>query len=190
MENVLCLSNRHTGETLYMRRLRDADGKVYLELNGSLPPGSAGPPPHIHFLEHEEGVVIAGTLAANVGGKTTHIPTGGTAVLPRGVVHNWWNGGDVLLEFRGKVVPLVDFDRYLQAIFAVINASPAGQPSIFYMAHVLWRHRATQQLANPPHAVQRVVFPLVLLVGRLLGKYSGDEWPGSPASCSGAPERS
>jgi hypothetical protein len=36
--------------------------------------------------------------------------------------------------------------------------------------------------------MQRIVFPLILLIGGVLGKYRGDDWPGSPASCTGAPE--
>lgn len=31
------------------------------------------------------------------------------------------------------------------------------------------------------------VFPLILFVGRMLGKYRGTSWPGSPESCTGAP---
>ena len=59
---------------------------------------------------------------------------------------------------------------------------------MFYVAHVLWRHRRTQGLALPPKIVQRLVFPLILLLGTALGKYRGTAWPGSPASCTGAPE--
>ena len=92
------------------------------------------------------------------------------------------------MEFDGRVIPAVDFDRYLQAKFAVFNASASGRPSIFYLAHVLWRHRRTQAVMLPPPAIQRTVFPLVLLAGRILGKYRGDNWPGSPESCTGAPE--
>jgi hypothetical protein len=109
-------------------------------------------------------------------------------VLPAGVVHAWWNAGADVLEMSGRAVPAADLDRYLQAIFAVLNANPSGRPSIFYMVHVLWRHRRTQALASPPRVIQRTVFPFVLLVGRVLGKYRGDNWPGSPASCTGAPE--
>jgi hypothetical protein len=39
--------------------------------------------------------------------------------------------------------------------------------------------------AAPP--VQKIVFPVVLLIGRLLGKYRGSSWPESPESCPGAP---
>lgn len=190
MSNFLQLELRHTGEILRMRRMRDSQGQTILALDGSLPARADGPPLHIHFHEREEVIVKAGTLAAQIGNEKVVVTTGGTAVLPAGVVHNWWNAGDDLLELSGWVTPAVDFDRFLQALFAVLNASPSGRPSIFYIAHVLSRHRHTQAIMVPPRAIQRIVFPLVLLVGRVLGKYRGDNWPGSPASCPGAPEQS
>jgi hypothetical protein len=98
---------------------------------------------HVHTQEHEEGVVKAGTLGALVGTEKIIVPGGGTVTLPAGIAHRWWNAGDDLLEFNGQVVPVVDLDRYLQAVFAVLNASSNGRPSIFHFAHVLWRHRDT-----------------------------------------------
>jgi hypothetical protein len=38
-----------------------------------------------------------------------------------------------------------------------------------------------------PLAVQRIVFPAVVFVGWLLGKYRGN-WPGAPKDCPGSPE--
>ena len=188
MDNFLKLENRHTGEILRMRRVRDADGATILTIDGSLPAGASGPPAHIHFRQREEGIVIAGSLGARVGSETIRVPAGGTAVFPAGVVHTWWNAGDNLLELSGRAIPAADLDRYLQALFTVLNASSSGRPSIFYLAHVLWRHRDTQAIVSPPHTIQRIVFPLLLFVGHLLGKYRGDRWPGSPTSCTGAPE--
>jgi len=170
-----------------MRRLRDASGEIVLLIDGSLPPRSSGPPPHVHFGQREEGVVKAGVLGAQVGKERIRVPAGGTGVFPAGTVHSWWNAGDELLELSGRAVPAGDLDRYLQALFAVLNASASARPSIFYLAHVLWRHRHTQAIMAPPRAVQWIVFPLVLLVGRVLGKYRGADWPGSPESCIGAP---
>jgi quercetin dioxygenase-like cupin family protein len=188
MEDFLRIENRHTGEVLRMRRVREADGQVVLMIDGSLPPHSSGPPLHVHFREREEGVVKAGTIGARVGKEKIVRKAGESAAFPAGVVHNWWNAGEALLELSGKVIPVVDLDRYLQAIFAVLNASAAGRPSIFYLAHVLWRHRHTQAMAAPPKPVQWILLPVVLLIGGLLGKYRGDDWPGSPASCTGSPE--
>ena len=109
-------------------------------------------------------------------------------MFPAGVAHSWWNAGEGRLEVSGEVRPVVDLDRYLQAIFAVVNASASGRPSIFYVAHILWRHRRTQAMAMAPQLLQRLVLPVIVLIGRTLGKYRGDEWPGSPAACPGAPE--
>ncbi len=188
VDNFLRLENRHTGEILRLRRVRDGEGQIVLTIDGSLPPRMSGPPVHVHFHQREEGGVKAGTFGARVGNEKIVVPAGGTAVFPAGVIHTWWNAGEDLLELSGRAIPAVDLDRYLQALFAVLNASVSGRPSIFYLAHVLWRHRRTQALMVPPPAIQRIVFPLVLLAGRILGKYRGDSWPGSPESCTGAPE--
>jgi quercetin dioxygenase-like cupin family protein len=188
VDNFLRLENRHTGEIVRMRRVRDAGGRAILMIDGSLPPHASGPPLHVHFHQREEGTVKAGTLAAQVGREKIVVPTGGSGAFPAGVAHKWWNGGDDLLELSGRATPAVDLDRYLQALFAVLNASPSGRPSLFYLAHVLWRHRHTQAVSVPPPIIQRILFPLVLLVGHLLGKYRGNLWPGSPESCAGAPE--
>ncbi|HEX4642700.1 MAG TPA: cupin domain-containing protein [Candidatus Acidoferrales bacterium] len=127
-----------------MHRVRGAGGQPVLLIDGSLPPGTSGPPPHIHFQEREEGVVKVGTLGARVGTRKITIAAGGNTVLPAGVVHAWWNAGDDVLEMSGRAVPAADLDRSLQAIFVVLNADPSGRPSIFYMVHVLWRRRYTQ----------------------------------------------
>lgn len=95
----------------------------------------------------------AGSLEARVGNENIVVPAGGTAVFPPGVVHTWWNAGEDLLEISGRATPAVDLDRYLQALFAVLNASVSGRPSIFYLAHVLWRHRHTQAVLAPPRAI-------------------------------------
>ena len=188
MDNVLKLKNRHTGEILQMQRVREANGQVILIVKGSLPPHSSGPPLHVHFKEHEQGRVAAGALGAIVGNKKITVQAGEPVDLPPGVPHRWWNAGEDMLEFKGRVVPVIDLDRFLQAIFAVGNASHSGRPSLFYVAHILRRHRQTQELRAVPLAIQKIVFPVVLLIGLILGKYRGDNWPGSPASCTGAPE--
>jgi hypothetical protein len=85
-------------------------------------------------------------------------------------------------------VPAADLDRFLQAVFAVTNAGTVGRPSVFHMVHLLHRHRHTQRLAGIPLRLQRIVLPGVVVVGRVLGKYSTGGWPGAPGTCLGAPE--
>ncbi|BCS34676.1 hypothetical protein TBR22_A39020 [Luteitalea sp. TBR-22] len=185
-EAFLHLENRHTGERLALRRLRRGDHE-WLELRGTLPPRSEGPPLHVHHAEDEEGRVLAGTLSVLLDGRTFTVPAGGQARLPRGAAHRWWNAGDQLLRFEGVVTPIVDLDRYLQAMFEVLNASPAGRPSPFYLAHAALRHARTQQVLVMAPCLQPVLFRVIVAVGTVLGRYRGSDWPGCPARCTGAP---
>src|SRR5262249_54856120 len=162
-------------------------GQTILEIDGTLPAGAQGPPPHIHFKVREEIVVKAGTLGASVGRETLTLAAGESGVFPAGVVHRGGNAGGDPLGPSGRVVAAGDLDRFLQAVFAVLNSSPSGRPPIFYIAHVLWRHRDTHLMMTPPRVIQRTVFPLIVLIGTILGKYRGTNWPGSPESCPGAP---
>jgi len=182
----LTLGNRHTGEQLHLRRIVRG-GEMCLELKGSLPPRQDGPPLHIHYKEHEEGTVIAGTLSAEVDGRQIEVQAGGTAPLPMGSAHRWWNAGDDTLVFEGVTKPVVDLDVYLGAAFEVLNSGPHNRPPLFYIAHLAWRHRKTQAVLFAPQWIQRVLVPAVVLVGTLLGRYRGTNWPGCPARCSTAP---
>ena len=123
---TLRLEDRHTGEVLDLRRYRE-DGVPLLEIRGSLPAHSMGPPLHIHFLEDEEGLVKAGTLSAVVGERRVDAGPGQSVHLPRGIPHRWWNEGDTELVFVGRARPVEDLDRYLQAVFEVMNASPLSR---------------------------------------------------------------
>lgn len=186
MSEPLVLENRHTGERLELRRLL-VDGDICLELRGSLPARSEGPPLHVHLKEREEGTVNRGRLTAVVDGRRIEAGPGETAELPLGSAHRWWNEGDEPLEFLGYVRPVVDLDRYLQAVFEIVNAGPAGRPSPVYMAHVMRRHRETQEVRLMPAPLQALLFGAAYLFGSLTGAYRGEGWPGCPSSCSGAP---
>jgi mannose-6-phosphate isomerase-like protein (cupin superfamily) len=182
------LHNRHTGEHLALRRIV-RDGQLCLELKGALPPRQEGPPLHMHFREDEVGTVIAGTLSAEVDGRVIQVEAGGTAPLPKGSAHRWWNAGDEPLVFEGVTKPLIDLDVYLEAAFDVLNAGPANRPPMFYMAHLAWRHRKTQAVLFAPLWLQKVLVPAIVVVGTILGRYRGTNWPGCPDRREAAPLR-
>jgi hypothetical protein len=75
-------------------------------------------------------------------------------------------------------------------LFEVLNAGDSGRPPIFYLAHVLYRHRKTQTTLVMPRIVQAVMLPIVVLIGTVFGKYRGSAWPGCPQRCVGAPPSS
>lgn len=182
----LVLENRHTGERLALRQVQ-RDGEVWLELKGTLPPHREGPPLHIHFAQEENGHVRSGTLSAVLNGDRLTVGPGESAVFPRGSAHRWWNEGSEPLEFEGYARPAADLDRYLQAVFEVLNAGPDGRPPLFYMAHAALRHRHTQAVLIMPRPLQAVLFRVVVAIGTVLGRYRGNDWPGCPSRCPGAP---
>src|SRR5262245_8449256 len=182
----LTIENRHTGERLAMRRVKRGD-EVWLELKGSLPPHRQGPPLHVHVAENEEGVVRSGTLSAVLSGRRFTAGSGERVSFPRGLAHRWWNDGTETRMLEGHVQPIVDFDRLLQALFEVVNAGAAGRPPLFYMAHLLSRHRHTQTTLIMPQPIQAVLFRVIVAVGTVLGRYRGEDWPGCPSRCLGAP---
>ena len=182
----LVLENRHNGERLAIRRVKRGD-EVWLELEGVLPAHQQGPPLHIHAAEDEEGVVRSGTLSAVLNGRRLTAGTGERVSLPRGSTHRWWNDGNEPLVFEGYARPAVDLDRFLHAIFEVLNAGSAKRPPLFYMAHLLVRYRRTQTLVIMPRPIQAVLFRVITTVGTLVGRYRGDGWPGCPSRCVGAP---
>jgi hypothetical protein len=93
-----------------------------------------------------------------------------------------------VLVFEGFTRPAVDMDRYLQAVFEVMNAGAPNRPSLFYLAHIALRHRRTQAVLVMPAPIQAVLFRLAFAAGTLLGRYRGTDWPGCPARCTGAPD--
>lgn len=183
----LRLENRHTGEVLELRR-RSQNGQMILDIAGTLPAHREGPPLHIHHLEDEEGVITAGTLSAEIAGERIEAGRGQGVRLPRGAPHRWWNQGDQPLAFEGRVHPVVDLDRYLQAVFEVMNAGPQNRPPLIYLAHVALRHRRTQTVLVMPLPLQAILFRTLVVLGTLLGRYRGTDWPGCPTRCMGAPQ--
>ena len=182
----LILENRHNGERLEMFRVA-RNGETWLAIRGSLPPHRKGPPLHVHYHAAEEFRVIAGTMSGVRDGQHLEVAAGESATFPPGSVHTWWNDGDDTLVAEGYARPAGDLDRHLQAAFDVINSGPAGRPPLFYMARVTWRHRRTQAVVVMPRPIQAIMIPLIVLVGTLLGRYRGTDWPGSAAKCRDAP---
>src|SRR5882724_3656062 len=99
VDNFVTIRNRHTGEILRLSRVRDAQGQIVLNLDGSLPPRASGPPLHVHFHQREEGKVKAGTLGAQVGKEKIVVPAGGTAAFAAGTLHKWPTSGGRNLPF-------------------------------------------------------------------------------------------
>jgi quercetin dioxygenase-like cupin family protein len=68
------------------------------------PPGG-GPPPHYHLNEDETFHVIEGRVAFFLNGEWNEVGPGGTAFMPRGIVHTFKNIGDQPSRMLNMTMP-------------------------------------------------------------------------------------
>ena len=182
----LVLENRHTGERLELLRHEDEHG-LWLRVRAELPGHQVGPSLHMHRKEVVELQVISGRVSVLKDGMRSKLGPGEKIRFPRDTSYRWWNETDEPAEFELTVAPVVDFDQYLQGLFQITNAGEPGHPPLSYMAHLTLRHGDTQEVKVLPGMVHGPFWWSHRILGGLLGRYRGDDWPGAPARCPGAP---
>src|SRR5438552_275910 len=88
------LENPITGERItFLNTAQDASGEL-LRIGFRLRPGGFVPNAHIHPCQSERFEVLSGTMRGRVGRRRVCLNAGEAIVVPAGVPHTWWNGGD------------------------------------------------------------------------------------------------
>ena len=118
---------------------------------------------------------MAGIAGFQVGSARVEAEVGTGQVIAPGTPHTWWNGGNDELRLRAVLRPALSTEAMLRALFAAANRRGAALPDAFTGARWMLRVKPEYQLVRPPVLVQRVVFPLTVLIGTLLGKYPRGE---------------
>jgi uncharacterized cupin superfamily protein len=158
------------GEQLtFARRVAGGNG-VRVEGYNVVSPG-AGPPMHLHHLQDEQFTVRQGRLGYRRLGEAERFAGPGESVLFRaGEAHRFWNAGQDELRCDAYVEPADNIEYFLTEMFASARRN-GGRPSLFDIAFLSTRYRSEYEMLEVPAAVQRILFPLVVTIGRLLGKY-------------------
>ena len=139
------------------------------EATNEVDPG-AGPPMHVHYLQEEALTVERGTMGWQRMGEEERIAREGeTAKFAPGEMHRFWNAGDDELVCSGYARPPGNIEYFLTQVYASMRANDGKRPRIFDTAYLLSRYGSEFGMAVPPRPVQRVLFPIVLAVGRLFG---------------------
>ena len=159
------------GERLTLLRRVPGRNGDRLEGENVAAPG-AGPPMHVHHLQEEGLTVVEGHLGyQRLGEPERFAGPGETVVFEPGAAHRWWNAGDADLRCTGWVEPADNFEYYLGNVFASMQRTGAGRPDPFDAAFLTRRYRSEFALVDVPAPVQRFVFPLLVAMGHLLGRY-------------------
>lgn len=159
------------GEVLIFHSVVEEDGEKKLIAHNKVKPGS-GPPFHVHFKQDESLTVTRGKLGYQIEGEEEKFLNSGESILfKRGEMHRFWNAGDDLLECEGWVKPANSFDYFITGVYNSMKKAgkPEGDP--FDSAYLMTRYRSEYDLKDIPGFVKKVVFPITVQVGKLLGKY-------------------
>jgi quercetin dioxygenase-like cupin family protein len=172
------------GEVLtFARRVSDAHGDR-VEGDNVVAPG-AGPPMHVHYLQEEALTVVQGRLGFQRPGEEPQFAGEGESVVFRaGEAHRFWNAGTGDLRCTAYIRPAGNVEFFLGSMFQSQKENGGRRPQIWDIAYLLQRYRSEFGILAVPAFVQRLVFPVVVLVGRLAGKYA--KYQGAPAPMQGA----
>lgn len=159
------------GERLtFVRRVQDSTGER-LEVENLVKPGS-GPSMHSHNYQEEALTVQQGRIGYQRPGEPPRFAgPGETVVFGPGEAHRFWNAGEEDLRCTGYIQPADNVEYFLSAFFESQRKSGGSRPDPFEAAFLARRYRSEFYMAEIPTAVQRFVFPVLVTVGRLLGKY-------------------
>ena len=164
------IDNGDGGERITFVAVRRDEAGEYLEVRNSVSPGS-GPPMHVHHLQEEGLTVERGTMGYQVLGREERRAGPGESVtFAPGVAHRFWNAGSDELVGSGFVRPPDNLEYFLTEIYASTRRNGGERPGLFDAAFLSLRYRSEFEMLAVPRLVQRLLFPVVAAVGRLLGR--------------------
>jgi uncharacterized cupin superfamily protein len=159
------------GERLtFLRRVPGAAGDR-LEVENVVGPG-AGPIMHVHHHQNEALTVLEGRIGyQRLGEPARFAGRGETVTFRAGEAHKFWNAGREDLRGRGYIEPADNIEYFLGAIFESQKRGGGSRPDPFDAAFLARRYRSEFGMVEVPAPVQRLVFPVLVAIGRLLGRY-------------------
>ena len=159
------------GERLVFERRVPGPRGDRLEGHNVVSPG-AGPPMHVHHLQTEALTVVEGRMGwQRLGGPERFAGPGEEVVFAPGEAHRFWNAGDGDLRCSAWIEPADNVEYFLTEIFESTRRSGGGRPHPLDAAYLTTRYRSEFAMLAIPAPVQRVVFPLLVAIGRLTGRY-------------------
>ncbi|HJR35804.1 MAG TPA: cupin domain-containing protein [Gemmatimonadales bacterium] len=159
------------GERLtFLRRVPTPAGDR-LEVENLVTPG-AGPPMHIHHHQEEALTVASGRIGyQRLGDPARFAGPGETVVFKPGEPHRFWNAGEGELLVTGYIEPADNAEYFLTELYESTRRNGGSRPDPFDAAFLIRRYRSEFAMVEIPAAVQRFLFPVQVVFGRLLGRY-------------------
>jgi hypothetical protein len=129
---------------------------------------------HIHHHQDEGFTVLQGRVGYQLLSQPAQFAgPGERVVFKAGEAHKFWNAGEGELRCAGFVEPADNLEYFLTELYASTRRNGGTAPDRFEAAFLITRYRSEFSMLEIPAPVKRVVFPLLVMLGKLLGKYRG-----------------
>jgi quercetin dioxygenase-like cupin family protein len=165
-----------TGEKIIFRKTAKDTGGELLQAEVIMKPHGFVAAEHIHPRQEERFEVLTGSVKFRVKGVNREVRSGEITVVSPRTPHVWWNDSDVEARVLVEVRPALRFEEFFETFFGLAQAGKVdkktGLPSLFHLALIMREFEQEIYLAQPPAAVQRILFGLLAPFGRLRG-YEG-----------------
>jgi mannose-6-phosphate isomerase-like protein (cupin superfamily) len=158
------------GETLTILKHGSETNGEYTQFEGSDEPG-IGPPLHVHFKQEEGLKVMKGIMGVEVNGTEIKLREGEEYIFSPGVAHRFWNAGNERLHYTGYVKPSLNYEYFIEQVYISANKNGDDKPRAFDAAFLLTRYKTEFDMLVIPRPVKLIVFPLLLFIGNLTGKF-------------------
>jgi quercetin dioxygenase-like cupin family protein len=156
-------------EKITFLRTVTKEGEEYLEFIHEIRP-TWGPANHVHFKQDESITVVDGVMGyEEAGGPTKNAYSGQTLLFKAGTPHRFWNAGMKTLYCKGYNSPAHNVVYFLSEIARSANEN-GGSPRMYDVAYLLKRYSSEFAMLEISPFKQKVIFPIVLFIGNLIGK--------------------
>jgi quercetin dioxygenase-like cupin family protein len=166
------IENPVTGEKVrFLQTAAETDGEL-VEIEVTVVPDGAVAAAHVHPYQSERFQVLEGTLEFRHGRTKVVAGPGEVVTVEPGTVHSFRNAGDTCARFRCKVRPALQFERFLETMFALAadgKTNKRGMPNPIRLAVIADAHFADVRLPYVPAFLQKAALASGSAFGRLAG---------------------
>jgi len=166
------LANPITGETItFVETAADTNGE-YTLVEVSVAPGGGVPLAHVHPKQSETFEVLEGELSLKAGRDKLVAQAGDVVTVAPGEVHRFWNATDSPVRFRCTVAPALQFERFIETMFALAADGKLGKrglPNPVRLATIANAHFADSRAPYVPAWVQKAGLAAGAALGRAVG---------------------
>jgi mannose-6-phosphate isomerase-like protein (cupin superfamily) len=120
-------------------------------IEGTLPPGSGGPPQHIHWEHDEMFFVVSGTVQFISGDEHLDVPAGELVTVPIGTPHTFANPD---VSRPATMLCTVTPDRYVNYFRELGALATSGERPAPNAILEVMSHYATEPYRSGPHSAR------------------------------------